>query len=252
MMTGKPRPGAAIVIGATSRTGREIARRLLREGWSVTLSARRLERAEEVAEVLSGEAQAEGRVDGVAALDLRDEASIASFLANRSTDASLDLLVVAGAPFKEQPIESWTMEDFLEHAAAQAAGPALLASGLRESLARCDRPGGATVVLFGDIHARLRPRSGATPYLLGKAALESLVPSLAIDLAPSRVFGISPGVIAWAEEFDEARRERYLERVPLGRAGTVEEAASLVVALTDAVTYTTGIVIPIDGGRHLR
>ena len=108
------------------------------------------------------------------------------------------------------------------------------------------------VILFGDIQARLRPRPGATPYLMGKAAVESLVPLLAIDLAPTRVLGISPGVIAWAEEFDQARREKYLERVPAGRAGTVEEAASLVMSLVDGATYTTGIVIPIDGGRHLR
>ena len=251
-MTLKPRSGEAIVIGATSRTGREIARRLLREGWNVILTARRSERGSEVAEALAGEHEAVGRVTGVVEVDLQNEESIESFLAGRKEDAVLDLLVVAGAPFQEQPIESWKMRDFLDQSAAQAAGPALLASGLREQLARSPRPGGATVVLFGDVHARLRPRSGATPYLLGKAAVESLVPILAIDLAPSRVFGISPGVIAWAEEFDQTRRDRYLERVPLGRAGTVQEAASLVMALADGLTYTTGIVIPIDGGRHLR
>ncbi|MBQ73170.1 MAG: hypothetical protein CMJ67_09740 [Planctomycetaceae bacterium] len=251
-MTMKPCPGEAIIIGATSRTGREIARQLLREGWNVTLSARRSDRGAEVAEALAGEPGTAGRVTGVVEVDLQDEESIESFLAGRGEDAVLDLLVVAGAPFKEQSIESWTMQDFLDQSAAQAAGPALVASGLREELGRSTRPGGSAVVLFGDVHARLRPRSGATPYLLGKAALESLVPMLAIDLAPSRVFGISPGVIAWAEEFDQVRRDRYLERVPLGRAGTVQEAASLVMALADDVTYTTGIVIPIDGGRHLR
>ena len=75
---------------------------------------------------------------------------------------------------------------------------------------------------------------------------------LAVELAPVRVFGMAPGVIAWADDFDESRREEYLKRVPLGRAGTVEEAASLARALVESATYTTGIVIPIDGGRHLR
>ena len=245
-------PGEAVVVGATSRTGRETARRLLRRGWNVTLSARRAERGARVAEALAREPGISGRVSGVVEVDLQDEASIEAFLGGRSRDAVLDLLVLAGAPFKEQPIDSWTMRDFLEQSAAQAAGPALVASGLREELGRSTRPGGAAVVLFGDVHARLRPRSGATPYLLGKAALESLVPILAIDLAPTRVFGVSPGVIAWANDFDPARRDRYLERVPLGRAGTVQEAASMVMSLADDFTYTTGIVIPIDGGRHLR
>ena len=251
-MTTQTRPGEAIVIGVTSRTGREVARRLLREGWTVTVTARRSDRGTEVAEALSEEAGVTGRIAGVEEVDLQDEASIDSFLDGRREDTVLDLLVVAGAPFQEQTIDSWTMRDFLEQSAAQAAGPALLASGLREALERSTRSDGGVVVLFGDIHARLRPRSGATPYLLGKAALESLVPILAIDLAPTRVFGIAPGVIAWAEEFDQSRRDRYLERVPLGRPGTVEEAASLVMALAEDLTYTTGIVIPIDGGRHLR
>ena len=251
-MSTLPRTGEAVIIGVTSRTGRETARRLLREGWNLALTARRTEDASEVADSLLAEPDAVGAVTGVAAVDLCDEGTIDSFLSNRGEKGVLDLLVVAGAPFKEQSIDSWTMNDFKEQAAAQAAGPALLAAGLKDELARSTRPGGATVVLFGDVHARLRPRAGATPYLLGKASLESLVPILAIDLAPTRVFGISPGVIAWADSFEQSRRDRYLERVPLGRAGTVEEAADLVMALAEAATYTTGIVIPIDGGRHLR
>lgn len=242
----------AVVVGATSRTGTAVARRLLRDGWNVTLSSRSAARGSDLAESLMNEDGVSGAVVGVVAIDLADPASIDSFLAGREAGERLDLLVVAGAPFEEGPIESWTMDRFLEQAAAQAAGPALVAAGLREALAASTRAGGGVVILFGDIHARLRPRPGATPYLLGKAAVESLVPLLAIDLAPTRVLGISPGVIAWAEEFDQARREKYLERVPAGRPGTVEEAASLVMSLVDGATYTTGIVIPIDGGRHLR
>ena len=160
--------------------------------------------------------------------------------------------MVAGAPFEETAIGEAGMAQFLEHAAAQSAGPALLAGGMAGELSRSRRPGGGAVVFFGDVHARLRPRGGAAPYLAGKASIESLVPLLAVEMAPVRVFGISPGVIAWADDFDRTRRRRYLQRVPLGREGTVEEAAELVTALVDSATYTTGVVIPIDGGRHLR
>ena len=128
----------------------------------------------------------------------------------------------------------------------------MLAIGLRDALAAGRGGDGGAVVFFGDVHARLRPRAGALTYLAGKAMIESLVPLLGIELAPVRVYGIAPGVIAWADGFDEARRAAHLARVPLDRAGSVEEAAALVDSMIDSMTYTTGLVVPIDGGRSLR
>ena len=247
MTSSTPSP-RAVVVGATSRTGEAVARRLGGLGWSMTLTSRDARRTAGLVEAI----EASGSVDAIetASLDLADAASIDSFVHDLDLDRPIDLLVVCGAPFAEDPIDSWSMPKFLEQAAAQAAGPASRPGFATPWRARLDR--GGAVVLFGDIHARLRPRPGAAPYLAGKAALESLVPILACEMAPTRVFGIAPGVIAWAEEFDEERRRRYLERVPLGREGTVEEAASLVLALAEHASYTTGIVVPIDGGRHLR
>ncbi|MAC18813.1 MAG: hypothetical protein CMJ23_03870 [Phycisphaerae bacterium] len=244
-MTAESSTSHAVVVGITSRTGRAIADLLNRNGWSIEGTSRDLQAAETEVERLGGGGRA-------ASVDLSSEESIDRFLAARAGGPNADLLVVAGAPFEENPLGEATMKDFLYQAAAQAAGPALLAAGMSAELKRSRRPGGGAVVLFGDIHARLRPRAGATPYLAGKAGLESLVALLAVELAPVRVFGLAPGVIAWADEFDQARRDEYLRRVPLGRAGTVEEAAALARSLVDSATYTTGIVIPIDGGRHLR
>ena len=185
-------------------------------------------------------------------VDLADAASIEAFVARVSSEGPIDALVVAAAPFDEVPIDEVDYGGFVEQAGVQAAGPAMLAIGLRDALAAGREGAGGAVVFFGDVHARLRPRSGALAYLAGKAMLESLVPLLGIELAPVRVFGIAPGVIAWADGFDEARRAAHLARVPLARAGTVEEAAALVDSMIDAMTYTTGIVVPIDGGRSLR
>ena len=245
-MTSESSTPHAVVVGITSRTGRAIADLLAGAGWSIEGTSRDLESARTEMERL----QEPGL--HAASIDLSSEDSIDRFLAERTDAPNADLLVIAGAPFEEIPLNEATMKDFLYQAAAQAAGPALLAAGMSAELKRSQRPGGGAVVLFGDIHARLRPRAGATPYLAGKAGLESLVALLAVELAPVRVFGMAPGVIAWADDFDESRREEYLKRVPLGRAGTVEEAASLARALVESATYTTGIVIPIDGGRHLR
>ena len=71
-------------------------------------------------------------------------------------------------------------------------------------------------------------------------------------MSPVRVYGIAPGVIGWPDDWSSERREKYLERVPLGRAGGPEDTVRLVKALVDHSAYVTGMVIPLDGGRHLR
>ena len=96
------------------------------------------------------------------------------------------------------------------------------------------------------------PRGGATGYLVSKSATHSLVKLLAIEMSPVRVYGIAPGVIGWPDDWPEERRKNYLTRVPLGRAGGPEDTVRLVRALVDHAAYVTGMVIPLDGGRHLR
>jgi len=243
--------GRVLVAGLNARAGSAVASRFLRAGWSVVGTVRRPEIIESTIDaVVTAAGGGRDRLE-VRLLDLADPASVDACGSSLDGDV-LDALVVAAAPFDERPLAAVGYDQFVEQSAVQAAGPAALAIRLRSSLASSVRDGGGAVVFFGDIHARLRPRPGAMPYLAGKAMLESLVPLLGIELAPTRVFGVAPGVIAWADEFDDARREAYLARVPLGRPGTVEEAAALVESMVVAMTYTTGVVIPIDGGRSLR
>ncbi len=240
-----------VVAGLNARTGVAVAARFLRAGWSVIGTVRRAEVVDSTIDAVVAAAGGGRERLTTRLLDLADEASIDTLAASIDVDA-LDALVVTAAPFDERPISEVGYADLVDQAAVQAAGPAALAMRFAPRLSASTQVGGGAVVYFGDIHARLRPRPGALPYLAGKAMLESLVPLLAVELAPIRVFGVAPGVIAWAEEFDEARQAAYLARVPLGRAGTLDEAAALVESMVVAMTYTTGIVVPIDGGRSLR
>lgn len=233
------------VIGATSRVGRAVAGIFLDRGWSLELTARDPNRIDPVIR-RSGESSV--RVTRCHALDLADADDVDRVVASIG-GAPLDAIVVTGSPFDETPLAEAKVEDFTRHAAAQLAGPARLVEGLRPALVAGTSP---AVLLFGDIHAWSRPRAHATPYLVAKAGVEAMVGLLAVELAPIRVFGLSPGVVGWPEDWPESRRKSYLERVPLGRAGTPEEAAGLVRSLLLDATYCTGVVIPIDGGRHLR
>jgi NAD(P)-dependent dehydrogenase (short-subunit alcohol dehydrogenase family) len=244
-------PATVVIAGLNARTGVAVAARFLRGGWSVIGTVRRPEVGDETTDAVVAAAGGGRDRLSIQSLDLADAASVEGFAAT-AIPSVIDALIVTGAPFAEGDVENVRVEDLVGQAAVQAAGPATLAIRLAPRLAASTRTGGSAVVLFGDIHARLRPRPGALPYLAGKAMLESLVPLLAVELAPIRIFGVAPGVIAWADGFDEARRASYLARVPLGRAGTLEEAAGLVESMVSEMTYTTGVVIPIDGGRSLR
>jgi NAD(P)-dependent dehydrogenase (short-subunit alcohol dehydrogenase family) len=242
-------PRRIAVIGATGRVGTEVARTFARLGWSLELTARRMDGLD----ALMTEFESFATTASIRRhrLDFLDGSTIAEFIHVVGTQP-LDAVVVAGSPFEEIPLEEATIERFTRQAAAQVGGPATLVAGLRPALERSLAPGGPAVIFFGDVHALHRPRAGATPYLAAKAAAEGLVGLLAVELAPIRVMGISPGVVGWPDDWPEDRRASYLKRVPLGRAGTAGEAAALARSLIIDATYCTGVVIPIDGGRHLR
>jgi 3-oxoacyl-[acyl-carrier protein] reductase len=55
------------------------------------------------------------------------------------------------------------------------------------------------------------------------------------------------------EAKSEAEKEKVLSDIPLGRLGTPEEVASVVVFLVShESSYITGITIDVNGGRYLR
>ena len=91
-------------------------------------------------------------------------------------------------------------------------------------------------------------------YCASKAALNMMTVSLARALAPSiRVVSVSPGVVetSFIKGLDQAWRDEQTKRTPLGRLATPEEVADAVLAVATTLRYTTGSIIPIDGGRPL-
>ncbi|OZB96848.1 SDR family oxidoreductase [Paenibacillus sp. XY044] len=89
------------------------------------------------------------------------------------------------------------------------------------------------------------------------AALESMVPILAQELAPVRVNAISPGVVdtPWwnwlPEDQKNAAHDFYKEQAPVNRIGQPEDIAKAVRYLIDN-TFVTGTVLEVDGGLRLR
>lgn len=110
--------------------------------------------------------------------------------------------------------------------------------------------------------AGTRAFPGLLSYCVSKAAVDQLTRCAALDLAANgvRVNAVNPGVVVTNLHrrggMDEARYAAFLEHSrathPLGRPGTPEEIAELIVWLASPrASWITGETISIDGGRHL-
>lgn len=91
-------------------------------------------------------------------------------------------------------------------------------------------------------------------YCASKAALDSMTRSLARALAPQiRVISIAPGWVEgdYASRMDSSVIAAQKQRTPLGRIAQPQEVAHAVLAIATLLTFTTGSIIPVDGGRPL-
>lgn len=92
-------------------------------------------------------------------------------------------------------------------------------------------------------------------YCASKAAMDSMTRSLARALAPDiRVVSVAPGWVLgdYARQFDPTYIRTQRELTPLGRLATPDDVAQAVLALATTLTFTTGSIIAVDGGRPLR
>ncbi len=248
-----------LVTGGAKRVGRAICETFARSGVDVLLTHLT---SDEEARTCAGTLRALGVDARTTRLDLDDLAAVSAFAQEAAVRLPrLDALIHNASIYGPSSPEE-TVEHGERHYRVNALAPLVLSMGLRAPLSRGslggkagDFGGGGAIVAMADMHAMGRPRKGFAPYTMSKAALVEMVRTLARDLAPSvRVNGVAPGVALFPDEgyeSDAATQRAYVARVPLGRAGTPEEAAEVVRWLAMDAGYVTGEVIRVDGGRWL-
>ena len=102
-------------------------------------------------------------------------------------------------------------------------------------------------------HQAQRPVAGALPYATAKAAIEGLTRATAVDYGRDgiRANAVALGTIE-TERMSQRVRSSAGDYHSLGRFGTTSEVASTVAwLLSDASSFVTGAVIPVDGGRSI-
>ena len=225
-----------VVIGGTSGIGRAVAHQAEALGATVVVASSSTEKVEK--------ARASGADAYV--VDVKEEAQIAAFF---TAIGSFDHLVytagdwggMGGAPLGQMDLAAAASVFDVRFWGALAA--AKHGHGHMP-------PGGS--ITFTDGMVAHRPRKSAAVNTAMAGAVEHLVRSLAVELAPIRVNGVCPGYIE-TEVWAPAPPERLVEmtkRFPLSRAGQPDEAAAAYVYLMCA-GYTTGQVLQVDGGMGL-
>lgn len=97
---------------------------------------------------------------------------------------------------------------------------------------------------------------GQANYAASKAGIEGFTKSVAREVARRNITvnAVAPGFIETdlTARLDEKTRKTILEQIPMARFGTPEEVAGLVRWLaSEAASYITGAVIPVNGGIHM-
>lgn len=123
----------------------------------------------------------------------------------------------------------------------------------RQLLEKSSLAGGGVVVNVSSAAATLAMGSNVM-YCASKAALDNMTKSLARALAPRiRVVSVSPGLVdtEFVKSMDAAWHDEQAARTPMGRLATPEEIGDAVAAVVTGLTFATGCVLLVDGGRSL-
>ena len=236
----------ALVTGASSGTGVDIARQLAAAGARVAVHYRSAQEAAEgvVAAIRDGGGQAQAFAADVARSD--DVRRLVSDVTGALGPVAV--LVNNAGPFNDTPFHALAEADW-EYVMAANLKAVYLATQLVAPDMR--RAGWGRIVSIGATSAFVRSHS---VYGLAKAALLHLTESLAVELAPAiTVNAVVPSQIA-SPRTDRLPdyKARAIAATPLGRLVTQEEIARMVVLLCSRdFDFVTGQRLVLDGGRTL-
>ncbi|AKM04403.1 oxidoreductase [Burkholderia pyrrocinia] len=234
-----------MVFGGARGIGAAIARRLAADGADVAFTyVSAPERAQETAAAIE--------VTGRAALAIRADSANADAIRQAVAQAvgrfgRLDVVVVNAGILKLGDVAEVSVDDLDRMLAVNVRGVFLAVQAGAAHLTH-----GGRIVTIGSNTAVRSGHPGSSVYSMTKAAVAVMVKGIAVDLAPRGITinNVQPGPVETDMTADHLDRIRPL--IPLQRAGSPDEIASLVAWLASAESgYMTGSSLTIDGGMAL-
>ena len=238
----------SFITGSTRGIGWATAREFARHGASVILNHRS---SATLLEERSRELEAEFQVTAVGLVaDVKESSAVKNcYLEIFRRFKRLDILVNNAGILKDGLLGMISDETMREVIATNLLGSLVHLQEASRLMAR-NRQG--SIINVSSIIGRLG-NEGQSVYAASKAALIGMTMAAAKELAPKniRVNAIAPGLIdtAMTRQLPREKFEQRLAGIRMGRIGTPEEVANVIVFLaSDMASYVTGQVLGVDGG----
>jgi len=240
----------AIVTGASAGIGAELVRGLADAGAKVVLAARRRERMDELAKEL-GERGSDALVVECDVTKQADVDRLVAETVNRFD--GIDILVNNAGITEVIPAEDQTLEAFEKVVAVNLTGVFLCSQRVGRVMLEAGKGSIVNVAsVLGLVGSGQLPQAS---YAASKGAVVNLTRELAAQWSRRgvRVNALAPAWFAsemTADMFKSEKSRQWIRsRTPMGRPGESHELLGpLIFLASDAASYVTGQIVPVDGG----
>ncbi|BDD12092.1 3-oxoacyl-ACP reductase (plasmid) [Fulvitalea axinellae] len=237
---------SAIITGGGTGMGAATAKRLVQDGWNVTIFGRREPKLEEVVADISKPDKTlavQGDVTNRDDVQKLIDAHMAKF--GRLDGLVNNAAIVAGGPIGDVTIETWKQ--------VMAINVEGVFNTINMSIKHLKKVGGSIVNVSSV--SGVRGDWNFSPYCASKGAVTNFTHSLALELGAQgvRINAVAPSLtdtdMAKFVTGSEEMMAKIKNRLPLGRAARPEEiAVPIAFLMSDDASFINGAILPVDGG----
>jgi NAD(P)-dependent dehydrogenase (short-subunit alcohol dehydrogenase family) len=226
--------GSVVVVGGTRGLGREVAQHYADAGRTVVITGREQTACEGCAAEIGGDTSA-------LALDLAEPQTIAERLGGVG---EVQHLVLAAIERDSNSVREYDVAAALRLVTLKLVGYTEVIHTLGPRFAA-----DSSILIFGGL-ARDRPYPGSTTVTTVNGGVTSLVRTLVLELAPTRVNALHPAIVGDSPQWRDMPAERHdalVQRTPIGRLVTMAEVVDASRFLLENAAIN-GINLSVDGG----
>ena len=225
--------GTVVIVGGTKGLGRRLAERFAADGREVVITGRDQEQANAIAAEVGHGARA-------VALDLSNPHEIGARL--KGLDR-VDHVVLAAIERDTNTLRDYDVTRAIRLATIKLVGYTEVLHALHPALHDT-----SSVLVFGGL-AKERPYPGSTTVTTVNGAVDTMIRTFALELAPVRVNALHPGIVGDSPYWEDNQQmlANVVARTPTGRTITMDEVtdAALFLLRNGAVN---GVNLYVDGG----